>query len=64
MTERKLEIIGLMAEGLKDQEIADRLCIAYKTVKSHVWEAMRFTKAKNSKHLVAMFCRGELNNED
>jgi DNA-binding NarL/FixJ family response regulator len=36
MTQRELEVLPLMAEGLDNQEIADRLSISYLTVRGHV----------------------------
>lgn len=36
LTSRELEILLLMAEGKTNQEIADELFIALKTVKTHV----------------------------
>nr|NIV33860.1 DNA-binding response regulator [Anaerolineae bacterium] len=35
-TEREEEILALIAEGLANQEIADRLVIALGTVKTHI----------------------------
>ncbi|CJN19023.1 response regulator protein [Streptococcus pneumoniae] len=36
LTEREFEILLLIAEGKSNQEIADELFIALKTVKTHV----------------------------
>lgn len=36
LTRRELEVIALIAEGLNNKEIADRLFISEKTVKNHV----------------------------
>jgi LuxR family transcriptional regulator, maltose regulon positive regulatory protein len=36
LSERELEVLGLVAEGLTNQEIADRLYLARATVKKHI----------------------------
>ena len=36
LTPREVEVIRVLAEGLSDKEVADRLCIASKTVRVHV----------------------------
>jgi DNA-binding NarL/FixJ family response regulator len=36
LTARELEILRLIADGLKNQEIAERLCLSVHTVKNHV----------------------------
>jgi len=36
LTPREVEVVRVLAEGLSDKEVADRLCIASKTVRIHV----------------------------
>jgi len=36
MTERPMEVLGLIAQGLNNTEIADKLCIELRTVESHI----------------------------
>ena len=36
LSERELEVLRLMAEGLSNQQIADRLIISLSTTKNHV----------------------------
>ena len=36
LTNRELEVLHLIADGLSNQEIADKLYITLKTVKTHV----------------------------
>jgi DNA-binding NarL/FixJ family response regulator len=47
LSERELEIIGLVAEGLTNQEIAATLTISKRTVDNHVSNIFTKTGAKN-----------------
>ena len=47
LSERELEIIELVAEGLTNQEIAERLTISKRTVDNHVSNIFTKTGAKN-----------------
>ena len=47
LSERELEIIGLVAEGLTNQEIAVSLTISKRTVDNHVSNIFTKTGAKN-----------------
>lgn len=40
MTSRELEVLKLIARGLSNLEIADRLCISEATVKTHLNRTM------------------------
>ena len=44
---RELEIVGLVAEGLTNQEIAERLTISKRTVDNHVSNVFTKTGSKN-----------------
>ncbi|MFM7635739.1 MAG: LuxR C-terminal-related transcriptional regulator [Cyanobacteriota bacterium] len=47
LSEREIEIIQLVAEGLTNQEIAKRLTISKRTVDNHVSNIFAKTGAKN-----------------
>jgi DNA-binding NarL/FixJ family response regulator len=47
LSEREIEIIGLVAEGLTNQEIAASLTISKRTVDNHVSNIFTKTGAKN-----------------
>ncbi|MDG2192098.1 MAG: helix-turn-helix transcriptional regulator [Synechococcus sp. cluster2_bin.209] len=47
LSAREIEIIQLVAEGLTNQEIADRLTISKRTVDNHVSNVFTKTGSKN-----------------
>lgn len=54
LTNRELEIIKLMSEGLGAEQIADRLIISFNTIRTHRKNMLRKTGCANSTQLVAM----------
>lgn len=47
LTRRELEILHLLAEGLDNHDIAERLCIEYTTVRSHVHRLLQKLGARS-----------------
>lgn len=57
LTRRQLEILGLMAAGATNLEIANRLVIAPGTVKTHVKHILRKVRAANRAEAVSKYFR-------
>lgn len=57
LTRRQLEILGLMAGGATNADIADRLVIAEGTVKTHVKHIFRKLRAANRAEAVSRYFR-------
>jgi DNA-binding CsgD family transcriptional regulator len=49
---REIEILGLIMQGLTNNEIAEKLFISYETVKSHRKNILEKTGAKNTAALI------------
>jgi DNA-binding NarL/FixJ family response regulator len=47
LTARELEVLGLVAEGLRDSEIAERLVLSERTVGHHVSAILRKLRVRN-----------------
>jgi DNA-binding CsgD family transcriptional regulator len=52
-TARQRQVITLLALGLTDDQMAQRLMLSPDTVRTHLRNAMRITRAYNRPHLVA-----------
>ena len=49
---REIEVLGLIMQGLTNNEIAEKLFISYETVKSHRKNILEKTGAKNTASLI------------
>jgi DNA-binding CsgD family transcriptional regulator len=49
---REIEVLGLIMQGLTNNEIAEKLFISYETVKSHRKHILEKTGAKNTASLI------------
>jgi DNA-binding NarL/FixJ family response regulator len=54
LTEREVEVVALVAEGLSNQEIADRLVVSPWTAKTHVSRAMGKLQVRDRAQLVML----------
>jgi DNA-binding NarL/FixJ family response regulator len=60
LTGREVEVLDLIAEGLANHEIGERLFLAEETVKSHVKTLLEKLHARSRAHAVAIALRGQL----
>jgi len=60
LSAREREIIGLLADGLTGDEVADRLFLSTETVKTHIRNAMAKLEARNRVHAIAIALRDGL----
>ena len=65
LTRREIEISGLVAQGLENSEIAERLCIAEVTVRTHFRRVLRKLGLRNRVELARhAMARGWANAEE
>jgi DNA-binding NarL/FixJ family response regulator len=60
LTRRELEVLNLMGEGLRHEEIANRLFISPKTVATHVEHILRKLDVRSSTEAIAVAFRQEI----
>jgi two-component system, NarL family, response regulator len=60
LTEREQEILGLIAEGRKNQEIADLLCISPGTVRVHVHSILNKLNVKDRTQAAVFLMKKQL----
>jgi DNA-binding NarL/FixJ family response regulator len=64
LTRRELEVLHLMGEGLRQDEIARRLFISPKTVATHVEHILRKLAVRSSREAIAVAFRAEILRRD
>lgn len=60
LTDRELEVLSLVGEGLKNRQIADRLCISEATVRHHLTAILRKVGASDRVELLIYAYRNNL----
>jgi len=60
LSERELEVVRLVALGLRDKAIAQRLHIGFTTVRTHLGHAFRKLGVENRTQLVERWTRGRI----
>src|SRR5947209_269287 len=60
LTQREREVLRLLADGLRNEEIGQRLHIAAETARAHIRNAMRKLDADTRTHAVALALRESL----
>jgi DNA-binding NarL/FixJ family response regulator len=59
LTQRENEVLGLLAEGLRQEEIADRLVISSKTVATHIQRILGKLEVRSRAQAVSLALREE-----
>jgi DNA-binding NarL/FixJ family response regulator len=59
LTQRETEVLDLLADGLRQEEIADRLVISPKTVATHIQRILSKLEVRSRAQAVSLALRGE-----
>ena len=62
LTSREREVVELVASGLSNREIADRLVMSVRTVEGHLYRASQRMGAKSRADLAAILRAGPVEN--
>ena len=57
LSSREREIVALIAEGLSNRDVADRLCLSVRTIEGHIYRAMARTGMANREELAGLLKR-------
>lgn len=57
LSPREREIVALIAEGLSNRDVADRLCLSVRTIEGHIYRAMARTGMASREELVGLLKR-------
>jgi DNA-binding CsgD family transcriptional regulator len=57
LSSREREIVALIAEGLSNRDVADRLCLSVRTIEGHIYRAMARTGTASREELAALLKR-------
>jgi len=57
LSAREREIVALIADGLSNREVADRLCLSVRTIEGHIYRAMARTGMASREELAALLKR-------
>jgi DNA-binding CsgD family transcriptional regulator len=57
LSPREREIIALLARGLSNREVADRLCLSVRTIEGHIYRAMARTGVATREELARLLRR-------
>lgn len=52
LSNRKIEVMKFIAEGLAQKEVAAKMNLSYDTIQAHVYQSLRRTNCRNATELV------------